>query len=534
MLRFFQRESKTIIGAATIVGVLSFVSRFVGFIRDRLLAGAFGAGDTLDVYYAAFKIPDLLFQLIVVGALSASFIPLFLAHSRGLHKRQAWKFANNTIHLVGGIFLLLSIVLIVFAQPLAQLIAPGFHEVKQLRVAQFMRVMFLAQTLLAVSMVFGSILQSLKQFLLYSLAPVLYNAGIIIGALWLVPVLGSIGLAWGVVLGALFHVSVQFLGVRASGYKYQWVFNPQSKDAKEMGRLMAPRAFGLAVNQLMFFVLTVLASTLAVGSLTIFQFAYNIQFLPVGVVGISFAIALFPSLCEKAEEKHLDDFVDLLMDTAKQILYLLTPMTIVFLLLRAQIVRVVVGAGAFDWAATISTADTLAFFALTFIPQALVFLLARAFYALHDTMTTLIAALVSALIGTLAAVLLRHSFDVTALAIGYSLASTINMVLLWNALRQRIGSLKESTLLPSFFKLSVCAMLCGVTIQIIKPVVSSIFSLDSFVGVFLQGSIAGGFGLLMYLLAAHLLKVPEQKKFLQSLHRSILRRSRPQEIVSTN
>ena len=165
MLKFLHTQSRTIIGAATLVGVLSFVSRLVGFVRDRILAGAFGAGDTLDIYYAAFKVPDLLFTLIAVGAISASFIPIFLSHyHRLLEAQQAWRFTNNVLHLLVGGMLALSVLLIVFAQPLAELVAPGFPALKQMRVASLMRVMFVAQTLLAASMVYGSVLQSLKKF----------------------------------------------------------------------------------------------------------------------------------------------------------------------------------------------------------------------------------------------------------------------------------------------------------------------------------------------------------------------------------
>ena len=154
MFGLIHRESKTIVGAAAIVGVLSFASRIVGLVRDRILAGTFGAGDTLDVYYAAFKIADLFFQLIVVGALSASFIPLFSKHYRSLSKEEAWKFTNNVLHLLGIVVGILSFVLIAFARPLASFIAPGFDGVMQNHVASFMRVMFLSQILLAISMIY--------------------------------------------------------------------------------------------------------------------------------------------------------------------------------------------------------------------------------------------------------------------------------------------------------------------------------------------------------------------------------------------
>lgn len=533
MFKFLGRESKTIIGAATVVGVFSCVSRIVGFARDRILAGEFGAGDTLDIYYAAFKIPDLVFSLIVVGALSASFIPLFLSHhQRPLGKESAWTFTNNALHLIGGAIVVFSVGLILFAEPLATLVAPGFNEIKQLRVAEFMQVMFLAQILLTISLIYGSVLQSLKKFFLYSLAPIFYNVGIIVGALWFVDVFGTIGLAWGVVLGALLHLLVQVLGVWGSGYRYHFVFDVRSKDIGEMIRLMGPRTLGLAVSQLMILLLTILASTLVAGSLTVFQFAYNIEFFPVGIIGVSFAIAVFPTLSELAQKNDTQRFIDTIANTTRQLLYLLVPMTLLFLIFRAQIVRVVVGAGEFDWTATIATADTLAFFALTFIPQSLVFILARAFYALQDTLTPLIVALVSALIGVLCAFLLKDQFGVTSLAMAYSVSSSINAILLWVYLRQKLETLRESSLLTLIFKLSVAGMTAGVVMQLLKPVVLTFLSLDSFFGVFFQATLAGGAGLIAYIFIAGLLRVEEQSRFFETLKRSTFRKSRPQEVVS--
>ncbi len=534
MLRFLNRESKSIIGAATIVGVLSFVSRLVGLVRDRILAGQFGAGDQLDIYYAAFKIPDLLFSLIVVGALSASFIPLFLSHyGRVGGKDKAWEFTNNTLHLVGGAMIALSIILILFSGLLAQLVAPGFAAYKQAHVAQLMRIMFLAQIFLSISMIYGSVLQSLKRFVLYAIAPIMYNVGIIVGALWLTDSFGLTGLAWGVVLGSLFHLATQIYGVGRTGYRFQFKRNPLNKDSKLMLALMGPRTLGLAINQLLFLVLTVIASTLAVGSVTIFQFAYNIQFFPIGIVGVSFAIAVFPTLSEAIEARQREHFVEVLIGTVRQVVYLMVPMMLLFLIVRAQIVRVVVGAGAFDWAATIATADTLAFFALSFVPQALVFLLARAFYAMQDTVTPLITGGVSVTIGILVTFLLTQNFGVIALAIGFAVAAYINCILMWILLRQKFGTLHESQLLPFIFKITIAILVTAPIMQFLKPVALSLLSLDTFAGVFLQGLLAGGSGLVIYVLACHLLGVKEQDHMFLSVRKKVLRKIRQQEALDS-
>jgi putative peptidoglycan lipid II flippase len=533
MIKFFNKESKTIVGAATIVGVLSFVSRIVGLIRDRILAGEFGAGDTLDVYYAAFKVPDFLFSLIVVGALSASFVPIFIdQYHKHISKKAAWEFTNNILHILAFVMLGIVLIIFVFSEPFAALVAPGFPVYKQQLVAQFMRIMVFAQLILTVSMVFGSVLQSMKRFFLYSLAPIFYNVGIIVGALFFVDLVGTIGLAWGVVFGAFLHLLIQLIGVRNLGFAYKFSCNLRSKCARKLIKLTGPRLLGIATSQILFLILAILASTFVVGSVTVFQFAYNIQFFAVGIVGISFAVAVFPTLSAHASNKNMNDFVQTLATTIKQVLFLMIPLTALFLVLRAQIVRVVVGAGAFDWAATIATADTLAFFALTFIPQALVFILARAYFAIHDTITPLTAAIVGAVVGIISAFLFADDFGVIGLGMAYSLASVINAGILWVSLRQRLGTLDELSILQSFSKMLAAGVLCAVVMQVLKPVAVSIISLDTFIGVFTQGFLAGGSGLLVYVAISYALKSKELEDITSALQRKVLKRSRPQETLS--
>jgi putative peptidoglycan lipid II flippase len=533
MIRLFNRESKSIVGAATIVGALSFTSRIVGLIRDRILAGSFGAGDQLDVYYAAFKIPDFLFSLIVIGALSASFVPLFVKrYSNVVSKKGAWRFTNNMIHVLGGLMILISIGIALFAHPLSSLIAPGFSDIKQADVAIFMRVMVIGQVFLAISMIFGSVLQSLRRFFLYALAPIFYNIGIIFGALVLVQWMGLIGLAWGVVLGAGLHFLVQFLGVKNVGYRYQYQFSLKDSDTKELLRLTGPRLLGIATTQILFLILSILATTLGSGSVTIFQFAYNIQFFAVGIVGVSFAVAVFPILSDHIERKKTKQFIDTLASTIRQTVFLLVPLMMLFLIFRAQIVRVVVGAGEFDWNATIATADTLAFFALTFIPQALVFILARGFYALHDTITPLMAGFVGALFGVMGAFLFSGEFNVIGLGMAYSLASFVNALLLWIPLRQRLGSLGEASMVPDFFKIFAAGIVCALVMQLFKPVAIAIISLDTFVGVFSQGLFAGGLGLVAYVVVSKWLRVSELDVIITAVKRKVLKKSKPEETLS--
>ncbi|MFH1632116.1 MAG: murein biosynthesis integral membrane protein MurJ [bacterium] len=524
-------KSGTITSAAIIVASFSILSRFVGFIRDRILAGEFGASDTLDIYFAAFRVPDLLFQLMIVGALSASFIPLFTRYVGKGDGARAWQMTNNILNILAVAFGVFLIVAAVFAGQLAPLIAPGFDAVKQAAVADMARVMFLAEFLLAISMVYGSVLQGAKRFALYSMAPILYNVGIILGAVVIAPQFGTIGLAWGVVLGALLHLTLQWIGVSSLGYRYKMVFDLKDKDVKHTLIQMIPRVMGLAVNQVNFLAMTIIASTLAIGSVTIIQFAYNLNFFPVGVIAVSYAVAAFPTFCELANKNDRDAFTKSFSSTIRQVLFFIIPASALFILLRAQIVRVVLGAGAFDWDATIATADTLGFFAFSFFAQAIIYILVRAYFAHNDTLTPFIVGLVAATINVVAALMLTKEYGVAGLAMAYSLAVVVQLILLWAPLRARVGSLDELRIARSLVILSASAIIGGFATQGMKAVVVQMITLETFIGVLLQGLIAGGVGLVVYGVAAYLFKSEELTEFGRGLKRRLLKKAKPEETV---
>ena len=530
MIRIFTQENKTIVSAATIVAALSLLSRVAGFIRDRILAGTFGAGDVLDAYYTAFLVPDFLFNLLVVGAISASFVPLFSKYlGRNKNLERAWHLTNSVLNMLGLFFLVIATILFIFAEPISGMIAPGFGALKVEMTANMMRVMFFGSFLLALSVVFGSVLQAMKQFLLFSLSPILYNIGIIFGALFFVPSLGPIGLAWGVVLGAALHLLSQLVGVLSQGYRYRWIWTPRDGDTQEVGKLMIPRTLGAGVNMLNAFAMTVIATTLAAGSVTIYQFAYNIQFFPIGIIAVSFAVASFPSFVEYANDHDDRGFVDAFSHTVRQVFFFIIPASILFLLLRAQIVRVVVGAGAFGWEETIRTADTLAFFTLSLFAQGLVYLFARAFYAHKDTVTPLVAGLVAMVTTVVSALLFSREFGVIGLAISFSLGSMVNLALLWAMLRQKLGSLNELEILQSLFRICTAAVGCAVVIQIVKSFVVQFIVLDTFFAVLSQGLIAGGAGLLVYCALAWLLRSSEMIGFVASMRRQLFKAFKPTE-----
>ncbi|MFA5413404.1 MAG: murein biosynthesis integral membrane protein MurJ [Patescibacteria group bacterium] len=500
-------ESKTITGAALLLGAASLASRFLGVLRDRVLAGEFGAGDILDVYYAAFRIPDLVFNLLILGALSAGFIPIFTAALCGAREKkeepkEAWGIVNSAMNIMGVALVVLCGLFIILAPWIVPLITPGFGPEKMSMTVTMTQIMMLSPIFLGLSNILGSVLQSFKRFFIYSLAPIFYNIGIIVGALFFTKWWGIYGLAGGVVLGAVAHMLIQAPAAWQLGYRYRWIFDLANKKVRAIGKMMIPRTLGLAVSQINLVVMTIIASTLIPGSLAIFSLANNLQYFPVGIIGISFAVAAFPLLGEFSAAGKKEEMVKSFSHTTRQIIFFIVPASVLLLVLRAQIVRVVFGSGYFNWEDTILTADTLAYFVLSLFAQALIPLLARFFYALQDTKTPFLIGLVSAVVNILAAVFLVKSWGVVGLAMAFSLASVLNFCLLWIMLRIKFGPLDEGNILRSTFKISAAASLMAFAVQTMKAILAPYVDMQTFLGVFGQGLGAGSVGIFIFSVVA--------------------------------
>lgn len=518
--KFLNGESKTITGAALLLGAASLVSRFLGVIRDHVLAGQFGAGDTLDIYYAAFRIPDLIFNLLILGALSAGFIPIFTQVLRAPRinadysankcgNNEAWTIVNGVVNIMGIALILICGLFIVFSPQVIPLITPGFNSEKMAATVRLTQIMMLSPIFLGLSNLLGSILQSFKRFLVYSLAPILYNVGIIIGALFFVDWFGIYGLAFGVILGAFLHTLVQLPQVIQLGWRYRWFFDLTNSGIRKIGKLMIPRTFGLAVSQINLMVMTIIATTLAPGNLAIFNLANNLQFFPIGIIGISFAVATFPVLGELAAVGKKEQMVKSFSHAVRQILFFIVPASVILLVLRAQIVRVILGSGRFNWDDTILTSDTLAFFVLSLFAQALIPILARFFYALQDTKTPFFVGLFSAGINVILAVFAVGPLGVVGLALAFSISSILNFGLLWIFLRTKFESLDEANILNSVLKISVAALAMALGVQAMKFIIEPFVDMQTFLGVFGQGIGAGLVGLGIFVVVGIMLNSRE-------------------------
>lgn len=529
--RIFNHRTNNITSAAIILIAATFFAKITALFRDRILASLFGAGKELDIYYAAFRIPDLLFNILIIGALSSALIPVFAEYWERRSEKEAWELFNNVLFVFIGILIIVGFVLAIFAPQLMRIVVPGFNQSQMQMVVLLTRIMFLSPLILAISNIFGALLQYFSRFLVYSFAPIVYNIGIIVGALFFVPRWGLVGLAWGVVFGAFLHLLVQLPAVFLSGFKFKFVLRLKEKGMRKIVRLMLPRAVGVAATQINLLVMTAIASILSVGSIAVFNFANNLQYAPISLFGISFAIAAFPALSKSFSLKQKEKFVEKFTTTFSQVIFFIIPISFFVFILRAQIVRVVLGAGEFSWSDTRLTAACLGIFAFSIFAQALMPLLSQAFYSTQDTRTPVKINIFSIffnivfsfsfvwLISKVSAIsLFFESFlklqgvdgiSIIGLPLAFSLAAILNIMWLIRAFKKKVGNHWEFKLRESFLRIFMLSLFCAAICYGLLYLAAPLFGLETFLGVFLQLVFAGGISVIFYIYFAWKFNFPE-------------------------
>jgi putative peptidoglycan lipid II flippase len=423
-------ESHSLGAAAFLIAASSVLSRLVGVIRDHLLATHFGAGAQLDAYYAAFRLPDTLYNLLIVGALSSGFIPVFAEYFERRGKEEAMKLAARVLSLAGWTLAAASILFIIFADVLVPHLTRGFSPEEVALTIRLSRIMGLSPLILGLSAVLGGILQATKRFFTFAIAPILYNVGIIIGILLFAPSLGIAGVAWGVIIGAALHLIVQASAIRSLNLR--GLLKPSLKDEgiRRIIHLMLPRIAGLAITQINLIVLVAFASSLEAGSVSVFNLASNIQSFPFGVIGVSFAIAVFPALTHAFAIKSATSFNLALERITEKTLFYALPATILLILLRGDIVRILFQNGNFNAADAARTADVLFWFALSLVAQCLIPIFTRVFYARQNTRLPLLIGAIAEGTAILLAWILKGPYGVAGLAMAFSFSSFLYAALL--------------------------------------------------------------------------------------------------------
>lgn len=453
--------------AAGVVMALFVLSRLMGLAREMIIGAQFGTSADLDAYLAAFRLPDLLFQLAAGGALGSAFIPTFTGYLAREDRDGAWRLASGVANLVLVVMTAIAAVAVVLAPWLVrEVIAPGFDPAQQALTARLMRLMLVTPVVFGLSGLVMGALNAHQHFLLPAAAPIFYNLAIIGGALGLAPRLGVTGLAVGVVAGSVLHLLVQVPGLVRFKARYWPVLTLRDPGIREVGRLMAPRVLGLAAVQVNFLINTVLASGLAEGSLSALNFAWLLMLLPQGVFAQAVATAAFPTFSALAARGETDEMRSTLSATLRAIFFLSVPAAVGLLVLRTPLIQLLFQRGAFETHSTEAVAWALQFYALGLPAHAGVEIVARAFYALHDTRTPVAVSVATMGLNVVLSLTLIKPLAHGGLALANTLATTLELLAMLVLIRRQLDGIEGQRLIRASGRMALAAALMGAVLWV--------------------------------------------------------------------
>ena len=518
----FLKKQSSVRSAATILITMVFASRVLGLIRDRLLAARFSP-DELGVYLAAFRMPNLLFELLVMGALTSAFIPVYTKYITQGKEDGAQHISQIIISCSLIILIIIAIPILIWTKQISYLIAPGFSGSEITQMVVFTRFMVVFQVIpLVIGNFFTGILQSHNLFIVPAVAPVVYNVGIILGIILLTPIVGLWAPVVGVGCGALLFMGIQIPLLAKLGFRNKLSLDLANEGVREIGRLMVPRTIGLAVSQVDTTVDLVLSTLLGARMVTVFSFAQHLQQFPVGLFGATVAQAAFPLLSQASATGDRERMKKTLVSGMNQIVFFIMPISVLFIVLRIPIVRLVFGASRFDWQATVLTGMTLSAFSVSLSAQALSQLVTRVFYALFDTSTPVIVGVITILINTILSIVFvsTYHFPVWSLGISTSIASVINAVVLLALLTKQFGAQSVLRMTVTPLKITIASLLTGIALYIpLKLFDQLVFDTTRTFGLILLTGVSTSIGLIVYLFLVWVLDVSEFKSFLLLLSR---------------
>ncbi len=520
------RRQRSVGSAAFVLASMVLASRVFGLIRDRMLAARF-APDELGVYFAAFRIPNLVFELLVMGALTSSFIPVFTKYLATKRENDAWIMASTLINVSTIVLAVMAVPLFIWADALCRLLAPGFTDAQQAQMAVFTRFLLLFQVVpLLIGNYFTGILQSFRLFLVPAAAPVVYNIGIIVGIVLLTPTYGLMAPVIGAGIGAFLFIAIQLPLLSRIGYRYRPMFSLSHPGVREVGRLVGPRTIGLAASQIDTTVDLMLSSLLGARMVTVFTFAQHLQQLPVGLFGTTIAQAALPTLSISSVSEDKAQFQKIILASIHQILFFVLPISALFIVLRIPVVRLVFGASRFDWPATVLTGMTVSAFSISLFAQAIGQVISRGFYALYDSKTPVTVSVATIVLNTILSVTFIQiiGLPVWSLGLSMSLASILNALVLLYLLDRRVGGFVRRDLLVPPLKMIIASFVMAVSLYIpLKLLDQLVFDTTRTIGLlFLTGS-TSTIGLASYIFLCWVFGLGEVKELLSFLRR--LRRS---------
>lgn len=522
VLGIFSWKQTSVRSAATVLMVMVALSRVLGLFRDRLLAARFSP-EELGVYFAAFRIPNLIFELLVMGALTAAFIPVFTRFASEEKKEEGWRLSSTLIHACSILFGVISVPMLLFTDQMSRALAPGFSPDQIQLMSMFTRIMIVGQVFpLLIGNFFTGILQSFHLFFAPAAAPVVYNIGIIGAIIFLSSGFGLYAPVIGIVIGAFLFIAIQIPSLIVIGYRHRLELNMHHAGVKEVVTLMVPRMIGLAISQIDTTVDLILSTLLGARMVTIFYFAQHLYQFPIGLFGVTVAQAAFPMMSQAAAKNDDKAMEKTIGSAINQALFFIFPITALFLVLRIPIVRLVFGASRYDWEATVLTGLTLSAFAISLFTQAISQIVTRAFYALLDSKTPVIIGVVSIILNaSLSAIfILYFHFSVWSLAISTSIASIVNTVILVIVLVRKMGTLSWKTLISSPLRMAVAAgIMVGILFVPLKLLDQLIFDTSRISGLILLTGITSFIGLAWYWFLVWVFGVTEARVFFRLLEK---------------
>ncbi|MBX4210815.1 murein biosynthesis integral membrane protein MurJ [Candidatus Parcubacteria bacterium] len=539
-LSIFSKEISGLHEAAYLLGFFALLSQVLALIRDRLLAHIFGASHALDIYYAGFRIPDFIF-VSVASMVSISVLIPFLIDRLETDPGSARRFLSNVFSAFFFLIMTVAIVAFFFTPYLLRLFFPTFkHDFGTL--VSVTRILLLSPIFLGFSNFLASITQVYKRFFIYALSPIVYNLGIILGIVFLLPRFGIQGLAWGVALGAFLHffIQVPFVVNKSLFPRLSWRID--FAYIRQVALLSLPRTLTISSNEICEFFLVSFASFLSGGSISVFNFSFNLQSVPLSIIGVSYSLAAFPTLTRLYTSGNNKKFVDHMVTTTQHIIFWSIPVMVLFVVLRAQIVRVILGSGQFSWSDTRLTAASLALFIISIIPQSLVVLFVRAYYSRGNTKKPLLMNLFSSLlIIALSYVLVifynHHEFfrffiqsmfriedlpggAVLMLPLAFSIGVTVNLIIHWIAFHLDFPEF-SGPVFRTFWQSLGASVIMGFVSYELLNLFDNFFDLNTFWGIFLQGFLSGMIGITIAIVLLSLLKNREIRSIWRTLHHKI-------------
>ncbi|MCK4918563.1 MAG: oligosaccharide flippase family protein [Candidatus Pacebacteria bacterium] len=534
VFNFLDKDISGLHKAAYILGFSAFLSQILALLRDRILAHTFGAGETLDIYYSAFRIPDFIF-ITVASIVSISVLIPYLSQETNVEKTK--EFMNEVFSVFLVLILFISVIVFFFIPKLVPFIFSGFSADMLEQVISLSRIMLLSPVLLGLSNFFTSIIQTRNKFFIYALSPLLYNIGIIIGILLYYPLWGISGLALGVVTGAFLHLIIQLPSIYKLRFIPKFTSHIKLSRVKNIIRLSLPRTLAVSSSSLAILVLISIATHMKEGSIAIFNFAYVLQSIPLSIIGISYTTAAFPMLSKISIDKK-SEFMRQVGITSKHILFWTIPAMVLFFILRAQIVRTVLGSGEFSWVDTRLTAACLAIFAISIPAQSLILFFVRGYYAAGITKRPVLINMFSSMFIIILVFLFKWVFTTTPillmslgyllkiadisdiqviiLPLSFTIATIINIFLLYFFIQKDFQYLSKD-LSRGFFQICIASLIMGIVAYFSLKIWNNVFDINTLVGIFLQGLLSGLTGIVVWVITLKMLDNEEMNVITYSI-----------------